>query len=231
MALKLDNTLLQELGLGSLPDSEKQLLLRQIYERLEMNVGMRLADQMSNEQLDAFEKFVDANDDKGAFQWLETNFPNYKDVVNEEFEKLKNEIRSVAPQILASVQAQQAQPGAQQPTAQPQMPPQAQGQDPYAQQPPAGYAQPAPQPAYGSPAPQSQQPPMPQGQPQYGAPAQPDPAAAPMGQPMPGGMPQYGAPGQQPQYPQPQQPTMPPQGQDAQQTPPPAGPPPQAPQQ
>ena len=43
-----------------------------------MNVGVRLADQMSNEQLDEFEKFVDANDDKGAFQWLESNFPNYK---------------------------------------------------------------------------------------------------------------------------------------------------------
>jgi hypothetical protein len=63
MALKLDNALLEELGLGRLPDSEKQLLLSQIYEKLEMNVGMRLADQMSNEQLDAFEKFVDANDD------------------------------------------------------------------------------------------------------------------------------------------------------------------------
>jgi hypothetical protein len=114
MALKLDNALLEELGLGRLPDSEKQLLLSQIYEKLEMNVGMRLADQMSNEQLDAFEKFVDANDDKGAFQWLEANFPNYKMVVNEEFEKLKAEINSVAPQILASAQqqAQQQQPAA-----------------------------------------------------------------------------------------------------------------------
>jgi hypothetical protein len=108
MALKLDNNLLEELGLGQLPDAEKQLLLRQIYEKLEMNVGMRLADQMSNEQLDAFEKFVDANDDKGAFQWLENNFPNYKLVVNEEFEKLKAEIRSVAPQILATAGQQQA---------------------------------------------------------------------------------------------------------------------------
>lgn len=125
MALKLDNTLLTELGLDALPESEKQLLLRQIYEKLEMNVGMRLADQMSNEQLDAFEKFVDANDDKGAFQWLETNFPNYKMVVNEEFEKLKAEIRSLAPQILAAAQQQAAagqtsSAGAQQFAGQPQ---------------------------------------------------------------------------------------------------------------
>lgn len=134
MALKLDNALLEDLGLGALPEGEKQLLLRQIYEKLEMNVGVRLADQMSNEQLDEFEKFVDANDDKGAFQWLETNFPNYKDVVNSEFEKLKIEIKQYAPQMLAV-----AQQNAQNPQA-PQVGPA--GQQPYQPQQPGGYAHP-----------------------------------------------------------------------------------------
>ena len=64
MALKLDNSLLDELGLGALPEGEKQQFLKHIYEKLEMNVGVRLADQMTNEQLDAFEKFVEANDDQ-----------------------------------------------------------------------------------------------------------------------------------------------------------------------
>ena len=50
--LRIDNNLLQEVGLASLPDSEKNSLLRHIYETLEMRVGIRLADQMSNEQLD-----------------------------------------------------------------------------------------------------------------------------------------------------------------------------------
>ena len=43
MAIKIDNDLLVELGLGSLPDAEKNGLLKHIYETLEMNVGMRLA--------------------------------------------------------------------------------------------------------------------------------------------------------------------------------------------
>jgi hypothetical protein len=102
MALKLDNSLLAELGLGSLPDEEKTRLRQHIYETLEMRVGMRLADQMTNEQLDEFEQYVNAQDDAGAFKWLESNFPNYKDVVNDEFEKLKAEVGQVAPQILAS---------------------------------------------------------------------------------------------------------------------------------
>lgn len=106
--LKIDNNLLQEIGLGTLPEVEKNGLLKHIYETLEMRVGMRLADQMTNEQLDEFERYFEAKDDAGAFKWLETNFPNYKDIVQEEFEKLKSEVAGSAPQILAASQQAQA---------------------------------------------------------------------------------------------------------------------------
>jgi hypothetical protein len=106
--LKIDASLLQEIGLGTLPDTEKNSLLRHIYETLEMRVGIRLADQMSNEQLDEFERYFEAKDDAGAFKWLETNFPNYKDIVQEEFDKLKAEVTQSAPQILSASQAQPA---------------------------------------------------------------------------------------------------------------------------
>ena len=110
-ALKIDESLLVELGLGGLPQQEKTNLLKHIYETLEMRVGMRLADQMTNEQLDEFERFFNAQDDAGAFRWLETNFPNYKDIVAEEYAKLKNEVAQTAPQILAATQANSVQPG------------------------------------------------------------------------------------------------------------------------
>jgi hypothetical protein len=102
--LKIDENLLSQLGLGDLPQAEKSGLLKHIYETLEMRVGMRLADQMSNEQLDEFEQYFNAQDDAGAFKWLESNFPNYKDIVADEFEKLKNEVAASAPQILAAAQ-------------------------------------------------------------------------------------------------------------------------------
>jgi hypothetical protein len=104
--LRIDNGLLEEVGLANLPDAEKNSLLKHVYETLEMRVGVRLADQMSNEQLDEFERYFEAKDDAGAFQWLETNFPNYKEIVQEEFDKLKSEVTQSAPQILASSQAQ-----------------------------------------------------------------------------------------------------------------------------
>ena len=105
---KLDDNLLQELGLGSLSTEDKRAMLGHIYETLEMRVGMTLAQQMSNEQLDEFEKFIDANDEAGALKWLETNFPDYKKVVANELDKLKSEIKSSAPQILAASQQPQA---------------------------------------------------------------------------------------------------------------------------
>lgn len=118
---KLDDNLLKELGLGELPPAEKNKMLGHIYETLEMRVGMTLAQQMSDEQLTEFESYIDSNDEAGALKWLETNFPNYKQVVADELEKLKAEIKVAAPQIVASALEQaQAQPQMQQP--QPQAP-------------------------------------------------------------------------------------------------------------
>jgi hypothetical protein len=141
---QLDDNLLQELGLGGLPVSEKNKMLGHIYETLELRVGMRLAEQMSDNQLDEFEGFIDRNDEPGALHWLETNFPDYKKVVAEELEKLKGEIKAQAPAIIeatnAELQANAAQP----------QPPQhgsPQGQPPYPQspqqyqQPPQGHPQ------------------------------------------------------------------------------------------
>lgn len=125
--LRIDNNLLVELGLAGLPSEEKGSFLKHIYETLEMRVGMRLADQMTNEQLDEFETFYNAKDDAGAFKWLETNFPNYKDIVADEFQKLKTEIAGAAPQILAASQQQQmeAAPTPEQPQPGQAYPPQA----------------------------------------------------------------------------------------------------------
>jgi len=103
--LKLDNNLLDELGLGSLPEDQKRAMLQHIYDTLELRVGTNLANQMTDRQLEEFEEFID--DEHGAnqaqaLQWLEANLPNYKQVVNDVFEALKTEIKQMAPQIMAA---------------------------------------------------------------------------------------------------------------------------------
>ena len=103
---QLDDNLLRELGLGDLPAAEKNKMLAHIYETLELRVGMKLAEQMSDAQLDEFEGFIDRNDEAGALKWLETNFPNYKDVVAQELDRLKGEIKEQAPAIMQATMAE-----------------------------------------------------------------------------------------------------------------------------
>lgn len=189
--LKIDNSLLQDVGLGSLPAAEKNSFLKHIYETLEMRVGIRLADQMTNQQLDEFERYFEAKDDAGAFKWLETNFPNYKDIVQQEFDKLKAEVAQSAPQILAASQQQAAQPG--QPAAQPVQPGQPQ---------PAAPAQPAPQPSFTPPPAAPAAPPQPAPSQPFTPPAEPpvQPIQQPIQQPLqqPQAQPQTPFPPQQP---------------------------------
>ena len=116
---KLDDNLLQELGLGNLPPAEKNRMLAHIYETLDMRVGMQLAAQMSPQQLDEFEKLMPLETDsdeikkqkeQDALKWLETNFPNYKQVVADELTKLKEEIKTSAAQIVAAAAQQPPTP-------------------------------------------------------------------------------------------------------------------------
>ena len=210
--IKLDDDLLKELGLVNLPAEEKKKLLAHIYETLEMRVGMKLAEQMSDAQLTEFEQFIDRNDEAGALRWLEGNFPNYKDVVAAEFENLKTEIAHVAPQILSSSVPQGVVP----------------------QQPPMGMGPQQHQPAPAYPQQHPQQPPQqqwPAGHPQQPQPQHPGP-----------GYDQWGQPQQHPQQQPLQQPQVPQHGYNAAweqaqnpqqplQSPPPQAPPPQQPQQ
>lgn len=99
---KLDDNFLAELGLATLPPEEKKKMLAHIYETLELRVGMKLAENMSDAQLDDFEKLMDSGNEAGALTWLETNVPNYKEVVASELEVLKQEISATAPAILAA---------------------------------------------------------------------------------------------------------------------------------
>jgi Protein of unknown function (DUF5663) len=99
---KLDDDFLASVGLAALPAEQKQDMLRHIYETLELRVGMKIAEQMSDAQLDEFESYINAKDDAGSLRWLETNFPEYKNVVAAELEKLKAEISSSAEMIVGA---------------------------------------------------------------------------------------------------------------------------------
>ncbi|WP_433828285.1 DUF5663 domain-containing protein [Actinoplanes sp. CA-015351] len=99
--IRLDDRLLEQLGLDALPASHRRALLMAIYQELEIRVGVRLAAQMDGRQLNEFEGFVAVGDKASALAFLEREFPLYKRVVEEEFDRLRTEIGTQLSDIQA----------------------------------------------------------------------------------------------------------------------------------
>lgn len=73
---QLDDNFLEDIGLDKLPEDQKNPFLQHIYNELELRVGTRLSDGMSDEQLEEFGFIIDRKDDV-IIDWLEKNMPDY----------------------------------------------------------------------------------------------------------------------------------------------------------
>ncbi len=75
---QLDDKFLQDVGLGGLPDDQKKAFLDHFREQLELRVGTRLSEGLSDAQLEEFESFIDRKDDR-VDAWLLSNVPTFND--------------------------------------------------------------------------------------------------------------------------------------------------------
>jgi hypothetical protein len=73
---QLDEKFLEDIGLNDLPDDQKKPFLQHIYDELELRVGTKLSDGMSDEQLTEFEAIIDRKDEV-VTGWLAEHVPNY----------------------------------------------------------------------------------------------------------------------------------------------------------
>lgn len=90
--IKLDEHFLASLGLSGMPPDDQDDFLKYIYSELELRVGTELSRQLTDKQLLEFEELMDDPDQAKSLHWLEQNCPNYKQVVADQLEKLKQEI-------------------------------------------------------------------------------------------------------------------------------------------
>lgn len=135
---QLDDKFLQDIGLGDLPEDQRKAFLQHIYDELELRVGTKLSEGMSEQQMSEFESFVDRDEDKvrdwfaanmpdyatrqdyqqfatsapqgtpevdvlsefASLKWLEINRPDYRQIVAQELESLKQEIIAQKDDIL-----------------------------------------------------------------------------------------------------------------------------------
>lgn len=73
---QLDDKFLEDVGLNELPEEQKKAFLQHIYDELELRVGTKLSDGMSDEQLEEFESIIDRKDDVIS-AWLNKYVPDY----------------------------------------------------------------------------------------------------------------------------------------------------------
>ncbi len=73
---QLDDKFLADIGLNTLPDEQKQAFLQHIYEELELRVGTRLSDGLTDQQLEEFEKIID-RDQATIDGWLASHVQDY----------------------------------------------------------------------------------------------------------------------------------------------------------
>jgi len=97
---QIDDKFLQDLGLDQLPEDQKQAFKEHIYSQLELRVGTRLSDGLSDAQLAEFESFVDRNMAK-VQEWISKNVPDYQN--DESYKQLKTNAPATVdePTILA----------------------------------------------------------------------------------------------------------------------------------
>lgn len=83
---RLDDQFLKDIGLDNLPEEQKKPFLQHIYSELELRVGTKLSDGLSDEQLEEFESIIDRDESK-VNAWLADHAPTYSQ--EEGFQKLQ----------------------------------------------------------------------------------------------------------------------------------------------
>ncbi|NTW61109.1 hypothetical protein HGB24_00230 [Candidatus Saccharibacteria bacterium] len=74
---QLDEKFLDDIGLGEMPEDQKRPFLQHIYDELELRVGTKLSEGMSDKQLEEFEAIIDRKEDV-VNRWLDQNNPEFK---------------------------------------------------------------------------------------------------------------------------------------------------------
>ncbi len=83
---RLDDQFLKDIGLDGLPEEQKKPFLQHIYSELELRVGTRLSDGLSDSQLEEFEEIIDRKQEK-IDNWLAEHAPTY--MQDQAFQKLQ----------------------------------------------------------------------------------------------------------------------------------------------
>ena len=87
--MQFDENFLQEMGLSAMPEPKKQEFLKYIQEELEVRIGERISEGLTDEQLREFDALTDPNQ---IADWLAKNRPDYRGIVDACIAEMKQAI-------------------------------------------------------------------------------------------------------------------------------------------
>lgn len=96
--MRIDDEFMEEVGLGAMPEAEKQAFMKHAEEELEVRVGQAVGADLTDEQMREFDGIEDLSE---ATQWLEQNAPNFRETVAHVYEMFKQELINERQHILS----------------------------------------------------------------------------------------------------------------------------------
>ncbi len=95
--MRVDEQFMEEVGLGAMPEAEKQEFMKHAQEELEVRFGQGIGANLSEAQMAEFEGVTDLD---AAAAWLDQNAPNFREVAAKVFEEFKKELAAERESIL-----------------------------------------------------------------------------------------------------------------------------------
>ena len=96
--MRIDDEFMEEVGLGAMPEAEKQAFMKHAEEELEVRVGHGVGEKLTDDQLREFDSIENLDE---AMQWLEGNVPDFREVVARIYEAFKQELIAERQSILS----------------------------------------------------------------------------------------------------------------------------------
>lgn len=95
--MRIDDVFMKEVGLGEMPDDERQVFMDHAEEELEVRVGHAVSQELSEQQLRDFEEIDEGGQ---AAAWLKINVPNFREIVSNVVQGFKDELITERARIL-----------------------------------------------------------------------------------------------------------------------------------
>jgi hypothetical protein len=90
-----------DLGLTNVDPETKQKLTKQLGDLTQQRLSLRLADELSDEQLDKFEEISSSKGEEASFDYVREQLPNFDQIVNQVAAEVKTEFAANLSDLLS----------------------------------------------------------------------------------------------------------------------------------